>query len=170
MFNLREIVWAFVLITAPTGAMASGQASVQDDVSQKNIVQIAVGSKDHSTLVKALQAADLVDVLANPGPFTVFAPTNAAFAKLPKGALDKLMKPASKDDLIDTLHHHVFVGVLDAKDLTNGRVLNQVDGTDVTIKNAAGKISVDGANVVASIRASNGIIHVVDGVVLIKKK
>ncbi|MGZ3773887.1 MAG: fasciclin domain-containing protein [Pseudobdellovibrionaceae bacterium] len=146
-----------------------GQAAVKDDVSQKNIVQIATGSKDHSTLVTALGAADLVDVLANPGPFTVFAPVNEAFAKLPKGTVEKLLKPESKESLVDILQHHVFVGVLEAKDLTDGRVLNQVDGNNVTVKNEKGKISIDGAKVIATIRATNGIIYVVDSVILVKK-
>lgn len=146
-----------------------GQAAVKDDVSQKNIVQIAVGSKDHSTLVTALTAADLVDVLANPGPFTVFAPVNSAFDKLPKGTVEGLLKPEKKSALEDVLQHHVFVGVLDVKDLTDGRVLNQVDGNNVTIKNVKGKISIDGANIVATVRASNGIVHIVDSVILVKK-
>lgn len=159
---------AMVLVSFHAAA-TGGQASVNDTVSQKNIVQVAVGSKDHSTLVAALQAADLVDVLANPGPFTVFAPTNAAFDKLPKGTVEGLLKPEKKDALVDVLQHHVFVGVILAKDLTDGRILNQVDGNNVTIKNVGGKISVDGANVVASVRTTNGIIHIVDAVVLVKK-
>lgn len=148
---------------------SGGQAAVKDEESKKDIVKIAVESKDHSTLVAALKAADLVDVLANPGPFTVFAPTNSAFDKLPKDTVPTLLKPENKSALEDVLQHHVFVGVLETKDLTNGRVLNQVDGNNVTIKNEKGKVSVDGANVIATIRATNGIIHVVDSVILVKK-
>ncbi len=160
----------FALCAVGLQATATGgQAAVKDTESKKDIVKIASDSKDHSTLVKALAAADLVDVMANPGPFTVFAPVNAAFDKLPKGTLEKLLKTESKGDLADVLQHHVFVGVLELKDLTNGRVLNQVDGNNVTIKKEGDKITVDGAKIVASIRASNGIIHVVDSVILVKK-
>lgn len=167
---MKKIILTLIISLFSLNSWATGgQASVKDTVSQKNVVQIAVESKDHSTLVTALKAADLVDVLANPGPFTVFAPVNTAFEKLPKGTVEKLLKPESKEALVDILQHHVFVGVLEAKDLTNNRVLNQVDGNNVTIKNEKGKISVDGANIVASVRASNGIIHVVDSVILVKK-
>lgn len=151
-------------------APAPGQAAVVDDVSQKNVVQIAVGSKDHTTLVKALQAAELVDVLANPGPFTVFAPVNSAFDKLPSGTVEGLLKPEKKEALADILQHHVFVGILKESDLTDGRVLNQVDLNDVTIHVKDGKIYVDEALVLASVPAANGIIHIIDGVLLPKKK
>lgn len=151
-------------------APAPGQAAVVDDVSQKNVVQIAVGSKDHTTLVKALQAAELVDVLANPGPFTVFAPVNSAFDKLPAGTVEGLLKPDKKEALADILQHHVFVGILKESDLTDGRVLNQVDLNDVTIHRKDGKVYVDDALIVASVPAANGMIHIIDGVLLPKKK
>lgn len=156
--------------SAPTQAVGSGQAAVEDSGSQKNIVQIAVGSKDHTTLVTALKAADSVDVLANPGPFTVFAPTNAAFDKLPKGTVEDLLKPEKKSVLTDILQHHVFVGVLKEADLTDGRVINQVDLNNVKITRKDGKIFVDGAQVIASIPAANGYIHVIDGVLIPEKK
>ncbi|KHD89601.1 MAG: fasciclin [Bdellovibrio sp. ArHS] len=151
-------------------APVPGQAAVVDDVSQKNVVQIAVGSKDHTVLVKALQAAELVDVLANPGPFTVFAPVNSAFDKLPAGTVEGLLKADKKEALADILQHHVFVGILKEADLTDGRVLNQVDLTDVTIHRKDGKLYVDDALIVASVPAANGIIHIIDGVLLPKKK
>lgn len=147
-----------------------GQANVVDDVSQKNVVQIAVGSKDHTTLVKAVQAAGLVDVLANPGPFTVFAPVNAAFEKLPAGTVEDLLKPEKKDALADILQHHVFVGIIKESDLTDNRVLNQVDLNDVTIHRKNETVYVDDAQILASIPAANGIIHVIDRVLLPKKK
>lgn len=156
--------------STPTRTAGSGQAAVEDSGSQKNIVQIAVGSKDHTTLVTALKAADSVDVLANPGPFTVFAPTNAAFDKLPKGTVEDLLKPEKKSALTDILQHHVFVGVLKEADLTDGRVINQVDMNNVKITRKDGKVFVDGAQVVASIPAANGYIHVIDGVLLPEKK
>lgn len=147
-----------------------GMGSLNDGQSQKNVVQIAVGSKDHSTLVTAVKAADLVDSLANPGPFTVFAPVNSAFDALPSGVVSDLLKPANKGKLEDILYHHVFVGVLNEEYLKSkaGEELNMFAGGPVTIEVKNGKLVVDGANVLASIPASNGIIHVVDKVFLPK--
>lgn len=160
--------------TDSVGVDTTGQgqaaALASDTDSQKNVVQIAMGSKDHTTLVTAVKAAGLVDVLSNPGPFTVFAPVNAAFDKLPKGTVEGLLKPEKKNELTDILQHHVFVGVLKESDLTEGRVLNQVDLNNVTITHKDGKVYVDGAQVIASIPASNGYIHVIDGVLLPKKQ
>ncbi len=150
----------------PTEKMA-GQSGVQDDVSQKNVVQIAIGSKDHSTLVAAVKAADLVDVLSNTGPFTVFAPTNAAFDKLPKGTVESLLTPEKKETLTDILQYHVSVGVYKAEALKDGQILGQVNGSNITVSIKEGKIILNGsATIVASIPASNGIIHVIDGVLL----
>ncbi|MEP7164715.1 MAG: fasciclin domain-containing protein [Ferruginibacter sp.] len=144
-----------------------GQSEVQDDVSAKNVVQVAMGSKDHSTLVAAVKAADLVNALSNAGPFTVFAPTNAAFDKLPAGTVDGLLKPEKKDDLTDILQYHVSVGVYKVEYLQDGQVLGQVNGGNITITKKDGKIFVNGtAEIIASIPASNGIIHVIDGVLL----
>ena len=149
----------------------TGQADVKDDVSQKNIVQVASGSKDHTTLVKAVQAADLVNALSNAGPFTVFAPTNAAFDKLPAGTVEGLLKPEKKDDLADILQYHVSVGVYAADQLQDGQVLGQVNGGNISISKKDGKIMVNGtASVIASIKASNGVIHVIDGVLTQPKK
>lgn len=160
------------LVTAAqafTSVAYSGQAQVNDNVSQRNIVQIASANKDFTTLVTALQAADLVDSVANPGPFTVFAPTNAAFDKLPKGTVDGLLKPAKKEELQHILEHHVFVGVLSPEQLKDGMVLNQVSGENATIKVKGGKRFFGNAEIVGSVRASNGIIHVVDSVVVPSK-
>ena len=153
-------------VTQPE-ATATGQSGVKDDQSQKNVVQIAIGSKDHTTLVAAVQAAGLVDVLSNTGPFTVFAPTNAAFDKLPAGTVEGLIKPEKKDDLADILQYHVSVGVFKPEMFTDGQVIGQVNGGNITITKKDGKIMVNGtATIVASIPASNGIIHVIDGVLL----
>ncbi|MCK9404504.1 MAG: fasciclin domain-containing protein [Chitinophagaceae bacterium] len=147
--------------------ITSGQSGVQDDVSQKNVVQVASGSKDHTTLVAAVKAAELVDALSNAGPFTVFAPTNAAFDKLPAGTVDGLLKPEKKDDLIDILQYHVSVGVYKAEALRDGQSLGQVNGSNITVSMKDGKILLNGnATIIASIPASNGIIHVIDGVLL----
>ncbi|MCF8450343.1 MAG: fasciclin domain-containing protein, partial [Taibaiella sp.] len=111
--------------TEATQETATGQSGVQDDASQKNVVQIAVGSKDHTTLVAAVKAAELVDVLSNTGPFTVFAPTNAAFDLLPAGTVDGLLKPEKKEDLADILQYHVSVGVYKEEQLQDGQSLGQ---------------------------------------------
>ncbi len=148
--------------------VATGQSNVKDDVSQKDIVKIAVGSNDHTTLVTALQAADLVNVLSNAGPFTVFAPVNAAFDKLPAGTVDDLLKPENKSKLAKILQHHVALAVFSTEMLTDGRVLGMVDGANAKISNKDGAIYIDDAKIVASVPASNGIIHVVDAVVLPK--
>jgi uncharacterized surface protein with fasciclin (FAS1) repeats len=145
---------------------AAGQDAVKDDESQKDVVKVAAGSKDHTTLVAAVKQAGLVDDLSNAGPFTVFAPTNAAFDKLPKETLDALMKDDKKADLVNILEYHVYVGILKADYLQDGQTYNQVNGDNITIKKAGDKITVNGANVLASIPASNGIIHVIDAVLL----
>jgi uncharacterized surface protein with fasciclin (FAS1) repeats len=153
--------------TNDTTAKAAGQANVQDDASMKDIVKIAVGSPDHTTLVKALKAADLVDVLANPGPFTVFAPTNAAFDKLPKGTLDDLMKPEKKADLQNILQYHVTTSALSADYFKDGQTIGMVNGDNVTVSVKDGKVMLNNsATIVASIPASNGMVHVIDGVLL----
>ena len=145
----------------------AGQSGVKDDVSQKNVVQIAIGSKDHTTLVAAVKAADLVDVLSNTGPFTVFAPTNAAFDKLPAGTVDGLLKPEKKEALTDILQYHVSVGVFKPEMFQDGQVIGEVNGGNITITKKADGIYVNGtAKIIASIPASNGIIHVIDGVLL----
>lgn len=152
--------------TKETEKMA-GQSGVQDDDSQKTVVQIAIGSKDHSTLVAAVKAAELVDVLSNTGPFTVFAPTNAAFDKLPSGTVEGLLVPEKKETLIDILQYHVSVGVYKAEAFKDGQVLGQVNGSNVTVTLKDGKVILNGtATIIVSIPASNGIIHVIDGVLL----
>lgn len=151
--------------SAPAGA---GQSAVQDDVSQKDVVKVAAGSPDHTTLVTAVKAAELVDVLSNAGPFTVFAPTNAAFEKLPAGTVEGLLKPEKKADLQDILQYHVAVAVYKPEMLQDGQIINMANGGNVTIGVKDGKITVNGANVVATVPASNGIVHVIDGVLLPK--
>lgn len=146
---------------------ASGQESVKDDDSQKDIVKIAVGSADHSTLVAALKQAELVTSLSNAGPFTVFAPTNEAFGKLPAGTVDGLMKDDKKADLQNILQYHVSVGVYKQENMTDGQVLGQANGDNITLSVKDGKIKVNGkANVVATVPASNGIIYIIDEVLL----
>ncbi len=148
---------------APAGG---GQSSVQDDVSQKDIVRVAVGSPDHTTLVTALQTAEYVDVLSNAGPFTVFAPTNTAFGLLPEGTVESLLKPESKDALRNILEYHVAVGVYKLENLKDGQTINQVNLDNVTIGVKDGKYTVNGANIVGTVPASNGIVYVIDAVLL----
>ncbi len=146
---------------------SGGQSAVQDDASQKNVVQIAVGSKDHTTLVTAVKAADLVNALSNAGPFTVFAPTNEAFALLPAGTVEGLLKPEQKDALADILQYHVSVGVFKTENMTDGQVIGQVNGGNITISKKNGKILINGiAEIKASISAANGIVYVIDKVLL----
>ncbi len=143
-----------------------GQSAVVDEVSQPNIVQVASASADHTTLVEAVKAAELVDVLTNAGPFTVFAPTNAAFDALPAGTLEDLLKPENKRKLQDILQHHVAVAVYETIDFYDGQVLGMVDGNKITFSVKDGKVKAGEANILASVPASNGIIHVVDKVIL----
>jgi uncharacterized surface protein with fasciclin (FAS1) repeats len=150
---------------APAGG---GQSAVQDDVSQKDVVKVAIGSPDHTTLVTAVKAADLVNVLSNAGPFTVFAPTNAAFDKLPAGTVEDLLKPEKKEALADILQYHVAVAVYKTEMLQDGQVIPMANDGKVTIGVKDGKYTVNGANIVASVPASNGIVHVIDAVLLQK--
>ncbi|MBC7776527.1 MAG: fasciclin domain-containing protein [Phycisphaerae bacterium] len=149
--------------SAPAGG---GQSAVQDDVSQKDVVKVAMGSPDHTTLVAAVKAASLVDVLSNAGPFTVFAPTNAAFDKLPAGTVEGLLKPDKKETLADILQYHVAVAVYKTEMLQDGQVIPMANDGKVTIGVKDGKITVNGANILASVPASNGIVHVIDAVLL----
>lgn len=144
----------------------AGQSAVQDSESAKNIVQTAIGSSDHQTLVAALKAADYVDALSNAGPFTVFAPSDAAFEKLPAGTVQELVKPENKLKLQDILEYHVYVGVIRESMVRNGMTLNQVNGKNVKLTKSEAGIEVNGVKVLASIPASNGMIYVIDGVLL----
>lgn len=146
---------------------AGGQEAVQDDESAKDVVKIAIGSKDHTTLVAALKQAELVTSLSNAGPFTVFAPTNAAFDKLPPGTVDGLMKDDKKTDLQNILQYHVSVAVYKTENMKDGQIIGQANGDNITLSVKDGKVMVNGiANIIASIPASNGIIHIIDAVLL----
>lgn len=136
----------------------------------QNVVEVAMASPDHSTLVAAVKAAGLAETLSGPGPFTVFAPTNAAFNKLPAGTVDGLLKPEKKADLTKILTYHVVPGSLKAADLKDGQKLKTVEGNELTVSMKDGKVMIDGANVsTADLAASNGVIHVIDAVVMPKK-
>jgi uncharacterized surface protein with fasciclin (FAS1) repeats len=143
-----------------------GQSAVKDDESQKDVVRVAVGSPDHTTLVAALKTAEYVDVLSNAGPFTVFAPTNAAFDKLPAGTVEGLLKPESKDALRNILEYHVAVGVYKLENLKDGQQINQVNLDNVTVGLKDGKYTINGANIIGTVPASNGVVYVIDAVLL----
>ena len=150
-----------------TEAASGGQEAVVDEDSAPTIVKLAVGNKDLSTLVTAVQAAELTTSLSISGPFTVFAPVNEAFDKLPAGTVDDLLKPENKGKLSDILGHHTYVGVIKTEQMTDGQNLGMVDGKNITIKMVNGKPTVNGTvNIIASVPAANGMVHVVDGVIL----
>jgi uncharacterized surface protein with fasciclin (FAS1) repeats len=148
--------------------LSVGQEGVVDETSNPNIVQVASGSKDHTTLVAAVKAAGLVTSLSNAGPFTVFAPTNAAFDKLPAGTVDDLLKPEKKGDLENVLGYHTYVGSLKTEYMQDGQEFDMVYGGKVKITKEGDKTFVNGSEIVASIPTSNGIIHVIGDVLLPK--
>ena len=139
-------------------------------VPSKNIVENAAGSSDHTTLVTAVKAAGLAETLSGAGPFTVFAPTNEAFNKLPAGTVDNLVKPEMKSDLTNILTYHVVSGALRAADLSDGQKLKTVQGKELTVSVKDGKVMIDGATVtIPDVISSNGVTHVIDGVLTPKK-
>lgn len=139
-----------------------------DKMMKKDIVATAAGNEDFSTLVAAVKAADLVETLQGEGPFTVFAPTNDAFAALPEGTVENLLKPENKDQLAAILKYHVVPGKIMAGDIADGTTaVDTAQGTTLDVKKTAEGVMVDGANVTATdIKTSNGVIHVIDAVVL----
>ena len=141
-------------------------ASAAEDESMKDIVSIASSNKDFSTLVAAVKAADLVETLQGDGPFTVFAPTNAAFEKLPEGTVEMLLKPENKEKLVSVLTYHVVAGKVMAADVKPGEVTT-VNGDTATIAMTGDTVTIDSAKVIKTdIKASNGVIHVIDTVIM----
>jgi uncharacterized surface protein with fasciclin (FAS1) repeats len=151
---------------ATTSASQKGQAFIADDGSTPNVLQIALGSPDHTTLVAAVQAASLENVLVNAGPLMVFAPTNEAFAALPEGTVEDLLKPKNKDALANILKHHVTAGNYSKKFLKKFTKLGQANDQDTTVEVIGDDVFVGGAKIIASIKAGNGIVHVVDKVIV----
>lgn len=141
-------------------------------VPSKNIVENAAASKDHTTLVAAVKAAGLVGTLEGKGPFTVFAPTNAAFGKLPGGTVDNLLKPENKATLTKILTYHVVPGKLEAADLKDGQKLKTVEGDELTVRTSGGKVTITDAKggsatvAIPNVGQSNGVIHVIDTVLM----
>jgi len=171
-------------VTAPLAAETMSEKTVNVGGApmypSKNIIQNAVNSKDHTTLVAAVKAAGLVDTLQGPGPFTVFAPTNAAFAKLPAGTVDNLLKPENKEMLVKVLTYHVVPGRMTAvnlmkavKDGEGSAKLKTIAGEEIWVKQAGpGKLTITDAKgdvamvTIADVLQSNGVIHVIDTVLL----
>lgn len=149
-----------------TTSKEQGQAFIEGDVSKPNVLQIAMNSPDHTTLVAAVQAADLENVLVNAGPLMVFAPTNDAFAALPAGTVEDLLKPENKQKLAAILKHHVTAGNYDKDFLKQFKKLGQADDTNATVEVKGDDVYVGGAKIIASVKAGNGIVHVVDKVIL----
>lgn len=149
-----------------TNTEKQGQAFIEDDVSKPNVLQIAISSSDHTTLVAAVQAASLENALVNAGPLMVFAPTNAAFDALPAGTVEELLKPENKDALANILKHHVTAGNYDKGFLKKFKKLGQANDQNTTVEVRGDDVYVGGAKIIASIPAGNGIVHVVDKVIL----
>jgi len=152
--------------TESTTTERTGQAFMTDDEGVPNCLQIAIGSKDHTTLVAAVQAAQVENALVNVGPLTVFAPTNDAFAALPEGTVDNLLKPENKNALANILKYHVTPGNLSTTILTKLKKLGQANNGYVQLEVVDGKPVIGGANIIASVKAGNGIVHVIDKVLL----
>lgn len=147
-----------------------GQASVQDDESDLNILQVAISSEAHTTLVAGVQAAEIEHVLVNAGPLTVFAPVNDAFDALPEGTLDELLKPENKQQLATIITRHAAPGSYDPealkKEAGRGRKLYMATGDYLEVVVDGDEIFVGGAKVIGTIQTSNGVINVVDKVIL----
>jgi len=149
------------MVGFPTTARAA------DDMAKKDIVDTAVAAGNFKTLVAAVKAAGLVDTLKGPGPFTVFAPTDEAFAKLPAGTVEDLLKPENKQKLVSILTYHVVPAKAMASDVTKMDAAKTVNGKEIKLKVDGGKVMVNDAKVVkADIAASNGVIHVIDTVLM----
>ncbi len=144
----------------------TGQAFIKDDGSTPNVLQIAIGSPDHTILVAAVQAAELENALVNAGPLMVFAPTNAAFDALPDGTVDDLLKPENKEVLANILKHHVTAGNYSKDFLKKFKKIGQANDQNAIVEVKGDDVYVGGAKIVASIKAGNGIVHVVDKVIL----
>jgi uncharacterized surface protein with fasciclin (FAS1) repeats len=169
MKSFNSIVARYLTFWAAVLALLLGSTWMVTASEKKDIVDTAVAAGSFQTLAKALDAAGLVETLKGKGPFTVFAPTDEAFAKLPAGTLDELLKPESKDKLTAILTYHVVPGKVLASQVVNLKSAKTVNGQSVTIATDGGTVMVDDAKVVKTdILCSNGVIHVIDSVLLPK--
>ncbi len=161
MLNIKS------LFTVVIALFFVAAANAGDYKKKKDLVDVAASNPEFSTLVAAVKAAGLVDALKGDGPLTVFAPTNEAFAKLPEGTVENLLKPENKDKLIAVLTYHVVPGKVMASDVVKVDSATSLQGQDIAVKVKDGKVMVDNANVVTTdVNASNGVIHVIDTVIL----
>jgi uncharacterized surface protein with fasciclin (FAS1) repeats len=167
------------LAVAPVSAETTVEVGGAPMYPSKTIVENAVNSKDHTTLVAAVQAAGLVETLSGEGPFTVFAPTNAAFEKLPAGTVDTLLKPENKDQLVKILTYHVVPtaamsdavakmiaddgGMHEIPTVAGGKIMAKMDGDKIVLTDEKGGMA---TVTIADVKQSNGVIHVIDGVLL----
>ena len=153
-----------VLTTAVLGLMLAASTAAAGE--KKDIVDTAAAASDFTTLVTAVKEAGLVDTLKGDGPFTVFAPTNEAFAKLPEGTVESLLKPENRKQLVAILTYHVVPGKVMAADVVKLKSAKTVQGSDVSVSVKNGKVMIDEATVIkADIGTSNGVIHVIDRVI-----
>lgn len=164
---MNKMIRKSILAAAAGAVLFSGAALADHHGDKKNIVETAAGNPDFSTLVAAVQAAGLVETLSGEGPFTVFAPTNAAFEKLPEGTVDTLLLPENRDQLVAVLTYHVVAGEVTAEQVVTLDSATTVNGQDVTISVDGEQVKINDATVTtADIETSNGVIHVIDTVIL----
>lgn len=161
----RSLIAAFSLLGLSAHALDLKAVNLTNS-GGKDIVQVAVDSKDHTTLVTALKAAGLVETLSGPGPYTVFAPTNAAFDKLPKGTVTDLLKPANLGKLKSILEHHAAAPAYSPSILASQTEVDVVDGPKLAITQKNNKLFVNGNEIKAAIQAKNGMVYVIDSVLV----
>ena len=166
MRAIQAFFLAFVIGSLAIAGTANAQCESYSS-KKSDIVDLAISTEDLSTLVAAVKAGDLVETLKGDGPFTVFAPTNAAFEALPEGTLESLLKPENKEKLIKILTYHVVAGKVKSTDLQNGMNAQTVQGGDLKVNIMGSKVSINDASVTsADIMATNGVVHVIDKVIL----
>ncbi|WP_034042799.1 fasciclin domain-containing protein [Wocania ichthyoenteri] len=162
----KDSTTSTVTATENESTERTGQAFIKDDESKPTVLSIAIGSKDHTTLVAAVQAAQLENALVNAGPLMVFAPTNAAFDALPKGTVENLLKAENKDALANILKYHVTPGNYSKDFLKKFKKLGQANNGYVKVEVVDGEPLIGGAKILGSVKAGNGIVHVIDKVLL----
>lgn len=166
MKSLKIFMMAFAAAALLAMAPIANQ-NTDKEHNHHNIVEVASDTENLSTLVAAVQAAGLVETLSGDGPFTVFAPTNEAFEALPEGTLESLLQPENRDQLVQILTYHVVAGEVMSTDLSDGMMAETVEGSQISISIADGTVSINDATVIAAdVEASNGVVHVIDSVIL----
>lgn len=167
MIIFKKLFILFLFLSLITLVTPTVNNTVAGSHEKSDIVDTAASAGSFNTLVAAVKAADLVETLKGPGPFTVFAPTDEAFANLPDGTLDELLKPESKNKLASILTYHVVAGKVSSIDVVKLNSAKTVNGKELKIKTKDGKVMVDNANVIKTdIKTSNGLIHVIDAVII----